>query len=124
MRVSRCEVKEVDVTEVENYPLLLDQGIATGEPSIYLEWEGIRGAHLKAGPVRISLDDSAVNAPPQYQYELELSPDEVGALLEKMPIEGVPSVIGGLLRNNPQVIGAVVGQIIAYLVERSPGRGE
>jgi hypothetical protein len=123
MRISRCDVKTADETDFEEWPVLLDRGIASEEFPTNVEWQLIRGGSWPAGPARISLDDSAGAAPPQYKYEVELSPEDLGVLLGRMPLEAVPAVIGGLLRRGkPEVIGAVVGQIIAYLVERGPGR--
>jgi hypothetical protein len=125
MKVSRCDVKAADTTDFEDWPVLFDRPIAPGELSIDVEWKQESSVYLEPGPARLSLDDSAVDTPPQYRYEVELSPEDVGALLWNMPIDAVPTVIGGMLRRGkPEVIGAVVGQIIAYLVERGSGRAE
>jgi hypothetical protein len=124
MKVSRCEITTADTTDFEDWPVLFDKPVGPGELSIDVEWRQ-ESTNREPGPARLSLEDSAVDAPPQYRYEVELSPEDVGALLWNMPIDAVPVVIGGMLRRGkPEVIGAVVGQIVAYLAERRSGRAE
>ncbi len=122
MKVSRCEAKVAAETDFEAWPVLFDRPIASGEPPYNMMWERVIDG---SAPARISLDDAAGDALPQYQYEVELSPEDIGALLWNMPVDVVPAIIGRMLRGGQsEVIGAVVGQVIAYLVERGSGRAE
>ena len=63
---------------------------------------------------------------PEYQYAVCVQGAEIGALLGCMPLEAVPEVIKAFLRTaDPELIGAVAGQIIAYVASTATTpRGE
>ena len=126
MRISRCDAELAQAPDVgyEDWPILLDTPTTAAEFPDGVTWEAIRGS-AGAGPVYIQLEAAGDGESGRYKFEIQIGPQEVGALLRCMPVEAVPAVIGGMLcRGNSEVIGAVVGQVIAYLVERESGRAE
>ena len=58
--------------------------------------------------------------PSGYRYGVELGGGEVGAFLGRMPAAAVPEVFDEFLRTaSPEVLGAVVGRLIAHVAARA-----
>jgi hypothetical protein len=74
----------------------------------------------RAGDVYVCLTESAPTGSPPDVYGLNITPAELGAMLAAMnrsaDIQAVMSEF--LERANPDVIGAVVGSVIAHLAQR------
>jgi len=87
-------------------------------PRVDVWWDWARpdvGEH-RPGAAVVVLDGQPAAEAPAYRYLVRVGEAELGEMLAHLPVEAVPLVIGGLLRGrDPEVLGAVVGRIIAHV---------
>lgn len=130
MRIARLEASAAgDVGGLDEWPLLADVEVQprSGPHS----WPKVPGGEVywhvdpydKTGELQVSIpgppDDGA--AGPQYTVMLKNS--EFGTLLGCMPEEVVPEVIAAFLHAaDPELLGAVVGRLIAHVAAASSRR--
>jgi hypothetical protein len=121
VKISRCEERLQNEIDVEEWPLLFDVPLA--DDGVDVTWESIHGGGRNDWVVEVRLSGPGEEGQ-RHRYQLELEPSDVGELLRRMPEEAVQAVIGGLLGGGrPEVIGTVVGQIVAHLARRGMGLG-
>jgi hypothetical protein len=110
---------------IECYPEQYDNPVKLGEApvvsgagGVVLWWDQLDPDDPGRAGCTIPTDPAAPFRP--HCFQVNLTADDLGAMLAQMPASAVPTVLGGLLRDgDPEVIGAVVGRIIAHLAERS-----
>src|SRR5262245_8258394 len=103
--------------------VLADTPVGSSKDGGRLDWSYDRTYHERAGDLQIGLDGlpSAGSSPDT--YELVVSPSELGAMLAVVRLEDVKPVVEGFLaRADPEVVGAVVGWVVAHLAKGKSNR--
>lgn len=122
MRITRLEESSAGDTSPSDWPVVAEVNIAPRPEEAWIHWRGLVLPEDK-GWVGVAIPGIPSGAPPDYRYEVELAGDEFGVLLGCMPPHGVPEVIDAFLRTaGPDLLGAVVGRIIAHVATAATSR--
>lgn len=133
MRITRCDLRawrEGTEGSPSEWPALADTPLAAAGEEVEIDWYGYR-AGSNPGYLTIQLNgvppEEAGAAPTAgatgYRYEVFLRGKEVGAVLAEMPPEAVADVVGEFLRGvDPEVLGAVVGRLLAHVAQAAASR--
>jgi hypothetical protein len=131
MRIARLDVAAVGDTSLDEWPLLADAEVLPRSgvhswptvPDGDVHWHGYRDD--ATGEVQVSVPGLSAGGPGEFQYTVMLRGSEFGTLLGCMPREAVPEVLGAFLHAvDPELLGAVVGRLIAHVAAASGRRGE
>lgn len=131
MRIARLDVSAAGDTSLDEWPLLADvdiplrSGVHAG-PEVTggeVYWYGYR--YEEAGELQVSLPGLPAGGPADSQYTVMLRGRELGTLLGCISREAVPEVIGAFLHAvDPELLGAVVGRLVAHVAAAAGRRGE
>ncbi len=135
MRITRIEAAVAGTSGETNnpaeWPLLADVAVPprpdadadADPPRGWVLWSGYRTEDTGRVVVAIPGGPSTGNAP-EWQYGVLLRGEEVGTLLSCMEPDAVPEVFGAFLRAaSPKLLGAVAGQLMAYVATAAARRG-
>src|SRR5689334_388614 len=97
--------------------------LADETPSLHWNYDRVYPEH--AGDLQVGLHGPSTKGSPADSFELIVDPDELGAMLAVVRAQDVGAVMSGFLNAAPaEVVGAVVGAVVAHLARKPTGRGK
>jgi hypothetical protein len=107
----------------EDTTVLADVPIEPSTDSVRLFWNYDRNFPEHAGHLSIGLNVAPSSGAPPDGYELIVSPSELGVMIGAMNQPDVEFVVRGFLaRATPEIVGAVVGQLVAHFARGAAER--
>ncbi len=122
MLIRRHE-KGAEWLDIVDWPILVDAPLLQAEACREPRWLGNYGDSEGPWAIWLETDGEPTEGSPAYRYLVELSEQDFGEILARMPVGAVSTILDRLLREgDPETIGAIVGRIVTHLARGGTGR--